>query len=264
MYLLICLKSEQQHFCHSGSGFVWKRAKGFGRTLPEGCEQLFPHQPSSSGALPLLDPPPVSTLVLCMRFREMESRRPCSRISHKSVRIFFLIAKEIRLTLCMGRSCTLVFCSCAFSWVTGSLGQSLPLLLCPLMYHSHNYSWPKVFPAAIVESIQLKSANSLGVKINRSFQQTIFLFPRIPWLCVEWHRRLWARRLFPAAGVGFIGQKPPMFVGKETRELCKQYCTTGPWNSCRYQGFSQGLTYLQKTQNWSWFRKVLNQLKVYI
>lgn len=180
----------------------------------------------------------------------------------------------------MGRSCALVSCSCAVSWVTGSLGKSLPLLLCPLVDHSLNYPWPKLFPAAIVKCIQLKPVNSLGVKTNCSFWQTISLLPRISWLCVEWHRSLRARRLFPAAGVGFIGRKPPTFVGKEMHELCRQDCTTSPWDSCRYPGLrSSGPCPIhttssdlfvsgndrQKMQNWSGLKKaLLNQLKVYI
>lgn len=138
----------------------------------------------------------------------------------------------------MGRSCALVSCSCAVSRVTGSLGKSLPLLLRPLVDHSLNYPWPKLFPAAIVKCIQLKPVNSLGVKTNCSFWQTISLLPRISWLCVEWHRSLRARRLFPAAGVGFIWRKSPTFVGREMRELCRQDCTTSPWDSCRYPGLS--------------------------
>ena len=140
----------------------------------------------------------------------------------------FLKGKEVQLPLHMGRSCALVSCSCAVSRVTGSLGKSLPLLLCPLVDHSLNYPWPKLCPAAIVKCIQLKPVNSLGVKTNCSFWQTIPLLPRISWLCAEWHHSLRARRLFPAAGVGFIGRKPPTFVGKEMHELCRQDCTTSP------------------------------------
>lgn len=128
--------------------------------------------------------------------------------------------------------------SCPVAQVTGSLGKSLPLLLHPLVDHSLHYSWPKVFPAAIVKCIQPKSVNSLGAKINCSFWQTISSLPRISWLSVEWHRRLWAGRLFPAAGAEFIGKKPPTFAGKEMHELYRQCCITSPWNSCRYEGLS--------------------------
>lgn len=113
---------------------------------------------------------------------------------------------QVLLQISTGRSCAVVSCSRMVPWITGSLGKSLFLLLCFLVYHRLNYSWPKVPPATIVDCIQLKSVNSFGVKINCRFWQTNSLLPRIYWLCAEQHHRLQAPSPSPETGVGSLGK----------------------------------------------------------
>lgn len=100
-WVWVCLEKSQRLWSHSASG-LWA-------TLPP-------------PTLPLLDPPPISTLVLCMRSREMESRRPCSRISHKSVRIFFKQQKRFSSLYAWGEvvpwsSAAVFFCESLDHWV---------------------------------------------------------------------------------------------------------------------------------------------------
>lgn len=147
-------------------------------------------------------------------------------IAHSSD--IFLTGKEVQLPFCKASSCAVVSRSCAMSAVIGSSGKSLPLPLCPSSGSQPPLFLAKSISSCIVKCVQLESVNSLGAKINCSFWQTISLPPRISWLCVARHRGVRARRLFPAAGVGFTGQKPPTLVGKEMPASCRQRCTASP------------------------------------